>query len=112
MEKENNVMMTTKAASWLKTTGSLESSTLQSMSRGTKTSRDSTAAGKRALSLDGCGDNLELSHGDGDGDGNRDRDGDKTGTGTGTGTGWGQGGDGDSPTGPRTRSCVPPGPSR
>lgn len=55
LEKENKTMMTTKAASWLKMTGSLEASTLQSIISGMKTRRDSTAAGNRMLSFPGYG---------------------------------------------------------
>lgn len=47
-------MMATKAESCPKMTASLEFSTLHSMSRGMKTRRDSTAAGNRALSFEGC----------------------------------------------------------
>ena len=54
LEKENRAMMTTKAKSWLKTTPTLEFSTLQNMSSGMKTRRDKTAAGNRTLCFGGC----------------------------------------------------------
>lgn len=54
-------MKATKAPSWVKMAASLEFSTLQSISRGMKTRRDSTATGNTALSLDGCHDNPQVS---------------------------------------------------